>query len=413
MSNQQQIHNVAFEEACGFIIKLGVAANGYGSTAGRLELYLTRLTEALGYRGAFRISTSEIICAFQEEDNQPQQIQMVILPPAGLDLSKLALVGELVDKLEAGQISFSEGLARLDAIQKTPVPWGRLASALSYAFVGGGLAVLFSCGWWDVLFSSIFSLIVYAMVLLSSSAGWRMAEWLPLSSAFVVAALTAGARFVVPEVNLLLVVVAAIAVLLPGYTISLGLIELVGRHVVSGTANLMSGLVYLAKQIAGAWLGASLVIALLPAYAVSTATPVSSQWLWLFMPLVIIGLCVVFQTSRKDFLWAAFGCAIAYGGILLGSAITGGNLGNLLGTIIAVVFANLWARKTRRPTSIVMLPAIVLLVSGSIGFRGLAAMASGQVAIGEQQFMQMFIVALTIAAGLLIGNTIVKPQASL
>jgi len=52
-------------------------------------------------------------------------------------------------------------------------------------------------------------------------------------------------------------------------------------------------------------------------------------------------------------------------------------------------------------------------VSGSIGFRGLAAMASGQAAIGEQQFMQMFIVALTIAAGLLIGNTIVKPQASL
>jgi len=78
-----------------------------------------------------------------------------------------------------------------------------------------------------------------------------------------------------------------------------------------------------------------------------------------------------------------------------------------------VVFANLWARKTRRPTSIVLLPAIILLVSGSIGFRGLAAMASGQAAIGEQQFMQMFIVALTIAAGLLIGNTIVKPQASL
>ena len=156
-----------------------------------------------------------------------------------------------------------------------------------------------------------------------------------------------------------------------------------------------------------------LVSVLLTAYAVSSATPVSSQWLWLFMPLVIIALCVVFQTSRKDFLWAAFGCAIAYGGILLGSAITGGNLGNLLGTIIVVFFANLWARKTRRPTSIVLLPAIILLVSGSIGFRGLAAMASGQVAIGEQQFMQMFVVALTIAAGLLIGNTIVKSQASL
>ena len=78
-----------------------------------------------------------------------------------------------------------------------------------------------------------------------------------------------------------------------------------------------------------------------------------------------------------------------------------------------MVFANLWARKTRRPTSIVLLPAIVLLVSGSIGFRGLAAISAGQVATGEQQFLQMFVVALTIAAGLLVGNTIVRPKATL
>jgi hypothetical protein len=91
----------------------------------------------------------------------------------------------------------------------------------------------------------------------------------------------------------------------------------------------------------------------------------------------------------------------------------GGNLGNLLGTIVAVVFANLWARKTRRPTSIVLVPASVLLVSGSIGFRGMAALAAGQTAVGEQQFLQMFVVALTIAVGLLIGNTITKPEATL
>ena len=47
---------------------------------------------------------------------------------------------------------------------------------------------------------------------------------------------------------------------------------------------------------------------------------------------------------------------------------------------------------------------------GSTGFRGLAA---GQVTTGEQQFVQMFVVAITIAAGLLVGNTIVWPRATL
>ncbi len=130
-------------------------------------------------------------------------------------------------------------------------------------------------------------------------------------------------------------------------------------------------------------------------------------------PPVDRGLCVIFQTSRRDFVWAALVCAGTYGGIVLGSALAGGNLGNLLGTIVAVVVANLWAGRTKRPTSIVLLPAIVLLVSGSIGFRGLAAIAAGQVATGEQQLLQMFVVALTIAAGLLVGNTISRPKVTL
>ena len=201
--------------------------------------------------------------------------------------------------------------------------------------------------------------------------------------------------------------------LLPGFTISLGLIELVGKHVMSGLANLMSGIVYRVKQIAGAWLGVGMMSMLLSVPAATAGTPIDAQWLWLFMPLLIIALCLCFQTSRRDFLAACVGVAVAYGGVLLGSAITGSNLGNLIGTIIAVMFANLWARNTGRPTSIVLLPAIILLVSGSIGFRGLASMATGQTALGEQQFLQMFIVALTIAAGILVGNTISRPKVTL
>jgi uncharacterized membrane protein YjjB (DUF3815 family) len=98
---------------------------------------------------------------------------------------------------------------------------------------------------------------------------------------------------------------------------------------------------------------------------------------------------------------------------LLGSAIVSANLGTLLGTVFTAIFANLWAKSTNRPVTIVLLPAIVLLVSGSIGFRGLAAIAAGQTTVGEQQFVQMFVVALLITGGLLVGNTIVRPKVSL
>ena len=402
-----------FDEACRFMIKLGVAAHGYGSNAYRLERFLSRLTEALGFHGAFRSTPTEILFAFQEDESQPQRTHLVSLPGTGLELNRLAKVGELVDGVGAGQIPLVEATKRLDEIDKIPHPWGNLANAASYAFVGAGFAVLLSGGWWDVLFSTLYSLVVFAMVLLAGRFGWRSAVWLPLSTAFVAGALTAGTKILLPELNLVLVTLSAILILIPGYPISVGVVELVSRHVVSGTANLMGGLVYLAKQFAGAWLGVKLVALVVLVPSASAGAPVDPAWLWLAVPLLIVALCVAFQTAGRDFLWAALVCAAAYGGIVLGSHLAGANLGNLLGTIVAVVCANLWTRRTGRPTSIALLPAIVLLVSGSIGFRGLAALAVGQTATGEQQFLQMFVVALTIAAGLLVGNTISRSKETL
>ena len=88
-------------------------------------------------------------------------------------------------------------------------------------------------------------------------------------------------------------------------------------------------------------------------------------------------------------------------------------MAELLVAFVAVVVANFWARKTGRPTSIVLIPAIVMLVSGTIGFRGLATMASGDMALGVHQFFQMFIVAMTLVAGIMIGYKIIQPVDSL
>ncbi len=89
------------------------------------------------------------------------------------------------------------------------------------------------------------------------------------------------------------------------------------------------------------------------------------------------------------------------------------NLGILFAAAATAVFSNFWASRTRRPTSIVLLPAIVVLVSGSLGFQGLAAIAEGKTTIGAEQLLQMFVVAVMLTAGLLVGNTIVRPRTTL
>jgi uncharacterized membrane protein YjjB (DUF3815 family) len=284
---------------------------------------------------------------------------------------------------------------------------------LGYALVGLGLPPLLGGGWADTLAATLFSVVVYGLVLLSARLGAAATEWVPFSSAFVVGVLASVVRLWVPELNLVLVTLSAVAILLPGYTISLGAGELGAQRVVSGMSNLMSGLICLVKQAAGGALGIVAVNSVVSAAASGPATPVDAVWAQLLFPLLLVGLSLAFQTSRRDLPWVVLVCGIAYLGVMAGSSILDPNLGNLVGTIVAVVVANIWARQMGRPTSIVLIPAIVMLVSGSIGFRGLASMAEGELLLGVQQFLQMFVVALTIATGVFVGHTILRTEPGL
>jgi uncharacterized membrane protein YjjP (DUF1212 family) len=404
---------VPFEDACRFIIKVGTAAHNYGSTATRLESFLAGLSKKLGYPGVFRSTPSDIVFALREGPESPQRVEIIAMQAPGVDLDKLARVGDLLNELETGTLSLADASTRLDAIDLVPPPWGRFASTLGYALVGLGLAPLLGGGWSDTLVAALFSVLVYGLVLLSGRLGAAATEWLPFSSAFVVGVLASVVKLWVPELNLVLVILSAVAIILPGYPISLGAGELVAQRVVSGMTNLMSGLICLAKQIAGGALGIVAVSSVVSAAASGPATPVDPVWVQLLFPLLLVGLSLAFQTSRRDLPWAVLVSGIAYLGVMAGSSILDPNLGNLVGTIVAVVVANLWARQTGRPTSIVLIPAIVMLVSGTIGFRGLASMAEGELLLGAQQFFQMFVVALTIVIGVFVGYTIVRPEPGL
>jgi uncharacterized membrane protein YjjP (DUF1212 family) len=404
---------VNFDEAWHFILKVGVAAHKYGSTSTRLESFLSTLSNRMGYQGVFKATPVEIVFGLRETTDSPQRLEVMATPPPNIDLDKLARLGELLNEIKEGSLSIPDAYARIDAIDQVPPPWGKFASLLGYVFTGLGLAPLLGAGWTDTFVATVFSILVYGLVLLSARMGAITMSWMPLSTALITGFLATLVKYWVPDLNLVLVILSAVAIILPGYSISLGAGELVAQHVLSGVSNLMSGLITLIKQIAGAIIGISIASLFVTTAATEPETPVNQMWVMLLFPLLLVGLGLAFQVSRRDFPWSVLLSGIAFLGVLGGTSLMDSNLGNLLGTIVAVVIANLWARKTGRPSSIVLIPAIVMLVSGTIGFRGLASMAEGELLLGVQQFLQMFIVAITILAGILIGFTIVRPEPNL
>jgi uncharacterized membrane protein YjjP (DUF1212 family) len=406
-------NDVSLDDASRFIVRVGKQARSYGASAPRVGDYVARLAENFGLRAATLTWPHHMLFVVEEPQHHRQQVDVERLESTGVALDKLARVGAVVDGVVAGDTTTEQGERDLDDIAHAAPPWGRGAVAVSYAVIALGIVVLLNGSWLDAVLGSSLAVVVYAMVLASGSLGDRWSGWLPLFTAFVPAAVAEFVRHWNPQVSTLTVTIAAVAILLPGYGVSIGIGELVEDHVIAGWTNLMNGLVYLAKQVIGAWMGSVVVLSFLDPPEAPAVDPIPDVWLWLFMPLLIAGLCAVFQTSRRDFLWASISCVIAYVTSLAAEEWWNDNLGVLVAAAVTAVFSNTWAARTRRPTSIVLLPAIVVLVSGSVGFQGLAAIAEGETTIGAQQLLQMFLVAVMLTAGLLVGNTIVRPRTTL
>jgi uncharacterized membrane protein YjjP (DUF1212 family) len=405
--------DVPLDDATRFIVRVGTEARTYGASAPRVGDYLARLAETFGLRAGTLTWPNHMLFVVEDRRRRRQQVDVERLSSTGVALDKLARVGAVVDAVVHGDASTEQAVEELDDIAHAPPPWGRSVVGVSYAVIGLGIAVLLDGTWLDVALGAVLAVAVYAMVLASDRFDARWAGWLPLLTAFVPAATATAVRQSSPQVSALVVTIAAVAILLPGYAVSVGIGELVEDHVIAGWTNLLSGLVYLTKQVLGAWLGAAVVLSFVDPPPAPATTPLPDAWLWLFMPLLIAGLCAVFQTSRRDFVWASISCGLAYVTSLIAEHLLNDNLGILIAAAVTAVFANLWARRKRRPTSIVLLPAIVVLVSGSVGFQGLAAIAQGETTVGAQQLVQMFVVAVMLTAGILVGNTIVRPRTTL
>lgn len=405
-----------FENACRFIIKLGIAAHGYGPSTSRLESFLTRAADALGISGVYFTTPSSIEFAFSKEGHVWQHTHVVRLPLCDFNMARLSHTGELVEKLTAGEITLSDASERLDEIAALPNPWGRLSYGLSFIAVTVGVAGLLHASIWEIFASSILSLLVYIVFVAADRIGGRFSESLPFVSAFVAGACATIINLVVPELNPVLMTLSAIIILIPGFQVSIGIIEIIDSHVEAGTARLMNGVVYLVKQFAGCWLGmASIGIfkASQSEFSVPAQFFVDDITVGIFVALLFVGVGVAYQTLMKDMPWVLLGCCLTFITVVGSSTYLGLEYSTLIGAIVAGLFANTWVRLTNRPTSIVLVPSITVMVSGSIGFRGLVVAAAGHSDKGMTMFIQMFTIAASIAAGLLVSNTILRPKITL
>jgi uncharacterized membrane protein YjjP (DUF1212 family) len=393
-------------EARRFVIELGRALHALGSPAYRIEDSMVACARALGLDGSFFATPTAIFAQIGLPGTEPS-ISLQRVPPGEQDLGKLAELYRQRDEVVTGGCSAADGLVRLAAIlaaKPTHGPWTELPA---HVLSSTGAAVFLGGSPRELIASAVAGLAVGALALVSSRSRRFRRVFEPTAAATAALFAQAGAGILGTDPGI--VTIAGIVPLLPGLTFTTALAELAVRHLSSGSARLLGALATMLTMAVGVGLGARVGTMIFGIVDTEHPEPLS---LWWQLPTALVSataFAVLLRARWSQLPAVLLAVGIAFAGVTVGSMIFARELAAFVGAFSVSVAANLYARLRRRPAAVMRTPGLLLLVPGSLGFRGLTTALQQDFSAGSQFAFRMLLVGGALVAGLLLSNVLVPP----
>ena len=394
--------------AVGFVLELGRALHRAGHSAQRLEDSMGAISDRLGLINHQFFSTpTSIMASFGPIGRQ--RTHMLRVAPGEVNLGTLAALEQVSLEVAQGRVTPAEGVERITRITTAPPPYGRALTTLAYGIVSGAATQFLGGGGREVGVATGLGLTVGLLALVARGRPGLGRVFEPVA-AFLVSAGALGLAHVAGPLSVLIATLGGLIVLLPGLTLTVAMAELATRNLASGTARISGALMTFLAIAFGVALGNRIgggVFGVPPAAAASASLP---EWTAALAVLAAgLGFVVVLQAEPRDALWIVAIGALGVIGGRAGAATLGVELGTFTGALAVGVASTGYGRWTRRPTAVVSVPGILLLVPGSVGFRGIASLLERQAVAGIETIFSMILTAVALVAGLLIA-AVVAPE---
>ena len=397
-----------------FLSELAKRLHQYGTTTTRLEASVESLSQKLGLDTQIWSSPTGILLSFRDaahpEASELRVSEVLRLSPGETNLRRLVDTDEVAERVFRGKMSVSEGYASLRAIEPERPRYPPLV--LGFAFAAASVAAVLKARPIDIVAAASIGALTGVFFVISRRVP-HLRPGVEAMAAFSSTLLATLASAYVLPLSLPSVTLAAIVVFLPGLALTTAVSELSSQHLVSGVARLAGALTVLLKLTFGAVAGSEVAKALhVPLRNVRPGA--SPDWVE-----GVALLCGAFSYTlllrpHKRHRWLVMGAAVlGYLSARVGSESFGPQFGVFLAGLVVGATSNLFARLKNKPSALVRIPGILLLVPGSVGFRSLFFVFDGQVMQGINTASSLVVLLTTLVAGLLFGDLLIPPRRSL
>lgn len=400
-------------QRAGFLTDFARRLHLAGVSAARLEGAVKSTAAAIGEECEIWSSPTGILLSIGE--GAQQHTRVLRLDPAEPNLSDLVRLDRIAEDVIAGRIDVVEAMARLDRLDRASSPREKVWTVAAFGLAAAAVAGLLRTNWADIGVAGVLGVLIGALAVGSRSRP-HLAAALEAIAAIVATVLAAGFAHFVAPLSVQTVVIAALIVLMPGLSLTTAVTELATGQLVTGTARFAGAMVVLFKLTFGSVAGAQVVSALgwsphqaqavpLPAAIEVVATLAAAfSFAILFraarrdVPVVMASAVLGYVLTRLASGWFAPSASVTFAGAVFFSSL------------VMAALSNVYGRAAGRPGTLVRLPAIMLLVPGSVGFRGLASLMERDYTLGLETGVAVLSALVALMAGLLFGSVLVPPR---
>ncbi len=392
-----------------FLKSLGRALGRYGADASESERWIDLCARRVGMVAEINVTPTTMMASIVEEDGREHTV-LVRTAESGIDLQSLSTVYGIASGVADGSRTAGQALAELRLLMAAPPRFALWVRVFASALGAGSLAVLLGGDWNAFLAGLPVGLAVGVFIALGVRFD-RMARLTELLGGFVAAVATLLVGHLVPHISLPTVAIAGVILLLPGLSITVGVSELASRHLVAGTARLAGAATTLISLSLGSFIGFTVMsrLHLAPHVgAVKHGTPPIA----LVMAVLgtVVALTVSTNSRRSDIALVLGAVVVALLGARFGAWLVGPTLGVAVAALILGLCSNFYARVTKQPAALTLIPGLSVLVPGALGLRGVGEFlrsAAGGASILENAL----IIAAGLAIGLMVADAALPPHA--
>jgi uncharacterized membrane protein YjjP (DUF1212 family) len=389
-----------------FLLALGRGLVLAGAPVSQVQERLVAVAKAYGAPRA-RILAFPTFFQVVVEPGRATMTELTRDPNGTLRLDQVTALYELVRRAEAAQVPPAKGPALVARIIAMRRPHGIPVIVAGYVVVTIGVSLLLRSSPSDLLLAALLSPVVVALRLLG--ARWdSLRTILPALAALLVAGLAFLAVDLLGVHADLRAVIAPLVTLLPGVSLTMGVLEVSAGDLVTGSSRLIGGMLQLLLLAFGILAAAHAPGAPGAPRLVGHPHDLLGIWApWLGVLVYGLGITVYKSAPRRLVGWLLFVLYAAWIAQMLGARLFGGYASGFIGALAMTIVAFAVERLPSGPPALVsFLPGFWLLVPGALGLTGLTDYLTSPQAAGPRDLFSTLAAVIAIALGVLCGYPI-------